>query len=541
MADRLRDLPFVSSWLQPESDETDIRRYASTLRQRKKLIVGAVLLALIAAGVYVKTATPVYTAQAQLLVSPLTGTAADTLAGLGLIIASADPTQDVETGASVVTSIKAAQLTKQRLKLADTPQQILDRVSVEIISESDIVAVTATATNAAAAAALANTFAQSAISVRTTEFQNLLTQKITLLKSQIVGQKASATVSGVQGQIGALEGYRGVALPDMNLSEAATPPTGRTSPRDALSLGAALFAGLIVGILGAFGLEAFDSTLRREDQLSRLFRLPVLARIPFERKRRWLPRRRQPPGLTPAATEAYRMLRVMLLAATSRTGDPVRSIFVTSSQSGEGKSTVALNLATSLASAGAGTILIEADMRKPTIGDIAGIGARYGLAEVLTGRVDLHHALVTSPTYPQELRFLLGRSTNQRSAPSGDLLFLPTVAELFTNAERLAEYIVIDSPPLLAVIDALDLACDADAVLLVARIGETNTKRLAALGELLDRAVVEPVGIALIGGETPGGAIDYQYTPSRGRVPDIGDEIDEAVEPVAETPRPSGQ
>ena len=235
------------------------------------------------------------------------------------------------------------------------------------------------------------------------------------------------------------------------------------------------------------------------------------------------------------------MLRVMLLAATSRTGDPVRSIFVTSSQSGEGKSTVALNLATSLASAGAGTILIEADMRKPTIGDIAGIGARYGLAEVLTGRVDLHHALVTSPTYPQELRFLLGRSTNQRSAPSGDLLFLPTVAELFTNAERLAEYIVIDSPPLLAVIDALDLACDADAVLLVARIGETNTKRLAALGELLDRAVVEPVGIALIGGETPGGAIDYQYTPSRGRVPDIGDEIDEAVEPVAETPRPSGQ
>ena len=297
----------------------------------------------------------------------------------------------------------------------------------------------------------------------------------------------------------------------MSLSAVATPPLGRTSPRTTLSVIAALFAGLIVGILGAFGLEAFDSTLRREEQLARLFRLPVLTRIPNERKRRWLIGPAKSDGPSPAMVEAYRTLRVMMLASTSRTGGRVRSIFVTSAQPREGKSTIAINLATSLAASGASTILIEADIRKPTVGDVVGVKARFGLAEVLTGRVELSRALVKSPHHPEGLRFLLGRSTRQRGAPSGDLLFLPTVSELFTTAEKLAEHIVIDSPPLMAVIDALDLACDADAVLLVARIGETNITRLAALGELLDRSLVQPVGIALVGAETPGGHNDYEY------------------------------
>jgi capsular exopolysaccharide synthesis family protein len=514
MAEPFGDLPFVSPWLRPEVEENDLRRYASTLRERWRLIVIAVVLAVFAAVVYVETATPVYTAQAQLLVTPLPATAANTLGGLGLLSASSDPTQDVETGASLVPSVAAAQLTEQRLGLRGSPQAVLGRVSVQIISQSFILAVTATAPSAKAAAALANTFAQSSLTVRTAAFQTALDQKIAGLKTQLASAGATGTLGPVRQQLAALQAYKGTQLPDMNLSQTASAPTGRTSPRAALSLAAALVAGLVIGILGAFGLEAFDSTLRREDQLTRLFRLPVLARIPLERKRPWLLKRRSAPGLSPAAIEAYRMLRVMILASTSRTGGRVRSIFVTSAAPSEGKSTIAINLATSLASSGASTILIEADMRKPTIGETVAIKARYGLAEVLTGRVELQQALVKSPEHPDELQFLLGRSTSQRGAPSGDLLFLPTVSELFTNAEKLAEHIVIDSPPLMAVIDALDLACDADAVLLVARLGETNTKRLAALGELLDRSLVQPVGIALVGAETPGGINDYRYTPT---------------------------
>jgi capsular exopolysaccharide synthesis family protein len=498
-------------------EENDLRRYASTLRERWKLIVVVVLVAVLAAVVYVETATPVYTAQAQVLVSPLPAASASTLGGLGLLSGSSDPTQDVETGASLVPSVQAASLTVQRLGLGGSPQAILSRVSVQIISQSFILAVTATASNARAAAELANTFARAALEVRRNAFQAALAQKIAGLKAQLAASaKGSGTSGVVRGQLGALESYLGSQLPDMSLSALASAPAGRTSPRAALSLAAAIVAGLVVGILGAFGLEAFDSTLRREDQLARLFRLPVLARIPIEGKRRWLPAplRRSSEGLSPAAVEAYRMLRVMILASTSKTGGRVRSIFVTSAAPNEGKSTIAINLATSLASSGASTILIEADMRKPTIGETVGIKARYGLAEVITGRVELQQALVKSPQHPDELQFLLGRTTSQRGAPSGDLLFLPTVSELFTNAEKLAEHIVIDSPPLMAVIDALDLACDADAVLLVARIGETNTKRLAALGELLDRSLVQPAGIALVGAETPGGSNDYHYTPT---------------------------
>lgn len=511
MAEPLSDFSYASHWVRPDAEETDLRRYAATLRERKKLILAAVVVALVGAILYVELATPVYTAQAQLLVQPLTGTPASTLAGLGLVSASADPAQDVETAASLASSFTVAQSTKQRLHLPDSPQQILQRVRIQIISQSNILDVSATAAKAGAAAALANAFAQSAVQVRTAQFQAALTQRIQGLRAQLSTQRSRGLAGPIQGQIASLDAYRAGVVPDMKVSAAATPPLGRTSPRTILSVLAAVFAGLIVGILGAFGLEAFDSTLRREDQLTHIFRLPVLARIPDERKRRWLTRGPKGDGPSPATVEAYRTLRVMMLASTSRTGGRVRSIFVTSAAPREGKSTIAINLATSLAASGASTILIEADMRKPTIGDVVGIKARFGLAEVLTGRVELSRALVKSPDHPEELRFLLGRSTRQRAAPSGDLLFLPTVSELFTNAEKLAEHIVIDSPPLMAVIDAMDLACDADAVLLVARVGETNIARLAALGELLDRSLVQPVGIALVGAETPGGHNDYEY------------------------------
>jgi Mrp family chromosome partitioning ATPase len=118
---------------------------------------------------------------------------------------------------------------------------------------------------------------------------------------------------------------------------------------------------------------------------------------------------------------------------------------------------------------------------------------------------------VSSPRYPSNLRFLLGRSDAQGGSSSADALFLPTVLALLDEAQEKAEHVVIDSPPLAAVIDALELACGVDLVLLVARLGYTHLGRLATLGSLLSRAQVVPAGIALIGAQTPGATQAEEY------------------------------
>ena len=118
MAEPLSDFSYASHWVRPDAEETDLRRYASTIRERKKLILAAVIVALVGAILYVELATPVYTAQAQLLVAPLTGTPASTLAGMGLVSSSADPAQDVETAASLASSFAVAELDQAAPQLA---------------------------------------------------------------------------------------------------------------------------------------------------------------------------------------------------------------------------------------------------------------------------------------------------------------------------------------------------------------------------------------------------------------------------------------
>ena len=239
---------------------------------------------------------------------------------------------------------------------------------------------------------LANTLAIDGLATRAAQFRTAVDRKITTLNAEIATATEAAAKTSLAQQVATLQGLRAARLPDMSLSTRAVPPTGRTSPRATLSVAGAIIAGLVLGLVGAFAVEAFDTTLRREEQLRRLFQLPVLARISRERDRsESLSRRipglgavidfafgkrpppRLPETLSPSSKEAFRTLRATLLASGTST-NPVRSTLVTSASPSEGKTTTAINLAVSLALSGASTILIEADMRRPTVGSTVGLG-----------------------------------------------------------------------------------------------------------------------------------------------------------------------
>jgi receptor protein-tyrosine kinase len=207
-----------------------------------------------------------------------------------------------------------------------------------------------------------------------------------------------------------------------------------------------------------------------------------------------------PAALSPMTLEAYRTLRGTLAARRRAAGADSRVILVTGSSPSEGKTTTAINLASSLAMAGASVILIEADLRRPAIGTALDLRVESGVASVLLESVPLENALVSVPGFDSNLGVLLA---NYDGGWISDLFSLPMAHNLLADARGIADYVILDSPPLADVIDALPLAEHADDVVVVARIGTTHLKKLDQLGELLAENEIKPAGFALIGTRRP--------------------------------------
>ncbi len=148
--------------------------------------------------------------------------------------------------------------------------------------------------------------------------------------------------------------------------------------------------------------------------------------------------------------EAYRTLRATLSVAGPRGGSP-RSIFVTGPGAAEGKSTTALNIAISLALAGKKVIFIESDLRRPNIAKALSLKVDKGVVSVLVEESKLEDALVTTQAFGPNLQLLLA----DHSGPGvPELLSLSAAEVLLARAEEMADYVIIDSPPLTDVIDA---------------------------------------------------------------------------------------
>jgi Mrp family chromosome partitioning ATPase/LPS O-antigen subunit length determinant protein (WzzB/FepE family) len=490
-----------ADWIQPPEDEPSLARYLETLRERLWIVVAAVVIATAIAVGYVLTANKQYTAEADLLVTPISSTDIPALGLPGLIPESSDPTRDVETAARLVTNTEVATRVQQKLGTTESARTLLTKVTASPVASSNIVAVTATAGSPAFARDLANAFATQAVANLTEQLHDAIDQALPSLQARLKTSAGGspADPTSIRAAIASLETLRSAPSPSMSVQTKADTPTGPSSPRTKLSIAAGLLAGLVLGIGGAFTAQALDPRLRREEQLRRRYRLPILTRIPNDPHRRM----KQPLGpaaLSPMTLEAYRTLRGTLAARRRAAGADSRVILVTGSSPSEGKTTTAINLASSLAMAGASVILIEADLRRPAIGTALDLRVESGVAGVLLESVPLENALVSVPGFDSNLGVLLA---NYDGGWISDLFSLPMAANLLADARGIADYVILDSPPLADVIDALPLAEHADDVVVVARIGTTHLKKLDQLGELLAENEIKPAGFALIGTRRP--------------------------------------
>ena len=499
----------AADWLQPTGEQEGLGRYLEIIRERLGTIAIAVAVTLAAAIGYLATAEKVYEAEADLLITPVP--AEDPLlAGLGLIRESSDPTRDVETAARLATTIEVAELVAEELQTGEEPRDLLEDVTAQPIALSNLVALTAEGSTPEEAAELANAFADAAVENRTASLHEQIEEVLPQLEERAEGagggDAADFGTGSLDQQIARLETLLQSPDPTIRAETEAIPPESPVSPRPFLTLVGALFAGLVVGIAIAFATQALDPRLRREEQLRSRYRLPIMARVPRETNAGSGPI--SPDRLSPAGTEAYRTLRSNVLASAATEGS--RAILITGSTNSDGKTTTAVNLAASLAVSGKRTILIEADLRRPAVGPTLRVRTNEGgIVGVLLENASLEDALVPVPAFGANLEVLLA---DYEGGWISELFSTAAAKRMIEHAKRLAPYVIIDSPPLITVVDTLPLAREADDVLIVTRLGVTRLDRLNELGELLAANEIGPRGFALLGSARPEG--DY-LTPSR--------------------------
>lgn len=288
---------------------------------------------------------------------------------------------------------------------------------------------------------------------------------------------------------------------NMNIVDPATPPVEPAVPNLPLNLGLGLMSGLLAGVTAAFLLDSADSSIRTADDLESYCGLPSLGIIPQVRAPSHAMQKLQPavharsPNVlitlahpNSGAAEAFRALRTALLLSSCDA--PPRTTVVTSALAGDGKTFTAMNLAIVLTQAHQRVLLVDADLRRPSIHTVLRMPRQGGLSGCLAGTIDPGSVITEIRQAPGLFTLMAGYSTPYPS----EMLASHRMQELLEGWRREFDYIVIDTPPVLAVTDAVICASMADAVILVARSQKTGRQSLSRAREILQRAKAPIVG-----------------------------------------------
>ena len=255
---------------------------------------------------------------------------------------------------------------------------------------------------------------------------------------------------------------------------------------------AMVFQGMMVGLLLGCGLALVDRRVRGAEELAQLVGLPLLGSVPAMPGKRTARNRAKLVQLEPSSdgAEAYRALRAALHFGLK--GDDARTILIASPTPGDGKTTLATNLAIAMAQAGHRTLIIDADFRQPAQHRIFEVKDDTGLSSVLQQECELDAAI--QPTGVKGLSILPAGPAPMSPA---DLLNGENFADVMHTVAVKFDYVIIDSPPVLAATDARLIGAMTDATLLTVRYGKSLRKAAVEARELLSAVGAKLIGIVV--------------------------------------------
>jgi capsular exopolysaccharide synthesis family protein len=471
-----------------------LRRYVDTIRERRWFVILAVVLCTLAATAYALTASKVYEATADMLVTPVPDDQTAVL-GLGLLRKATDPTRDVTTAARLIDNAEVAARAKQDLRLPDSPEALLKQISVAPVANSSVVSITASTGSPSRSQRLANAFATAAVQERTDQLYKELDPALKDMRDRIkaivgTGNAATANTAAqpLYQQLAAMEALRSAPDPTIRFETPATLPTGPTFPRTKLDIAGGVIAGLLIGIAGAFALNAFDPRKAREGGLG-ITGLPILTRVPLLTRG----------GRTRHAfDESFRSLRTTLRFAAD--DNPISTVAVTSASEQEGKTTTSFQLAMAMLEAGQSVLLVEADPFRPGLRSLVesdpADGSSLlgpGLLEYLSGTADLDD--IIEPTNIPRLMFVPS-GIRQPTSITG-LLESERGRSFVGDMSALADVVILDCPPVGPRSDAVLIASYADAVVMVVDLQRSDEREVLDTVRRVRRTGAHLLGLVL--------------------------------------------
>jgi tyrosine-protein kinase len=319
------------------------------------------------------------------------------------------------------------------------------------------------------------------------------------------GQEGTATYSEISRKA---QDLRTLELLQVPATVVDTPSGGSQiapAPRRNALLG--LFLGIALGLGAALLLNALDRTVREVETVEQELRVPLLARLPAPRGRK------DPPTILDRSNDEVTEAVSRLRANTDFVNSQLRAklLMVTSALEGEGKSTTAANLAIMFARTGRRVVLVDFDLRRPSLARLFHLSERPGVTDVVTGSASLEGAVAAVghrhvQAWSRSLREtspsqgLLEVLTAGRTRIDPDqVIEMPSLATMFEELRKRSDLVLIDASPILTTADAMALTAKIDAILLVNRVGTLTRSALHDLARALDRSPAPTLGLVATG------------------------------------------
>jgi capsular exopolysaccharide synthesis family protein len=424
-----------------------------------------------------------------------------------------DPTREAATNGELVALPEVAAKASEELNGSINGTEFLESVEVTPSTSAETATVSATTNSPTLSAQIANAYGSAYINFRREADRAQMQNAIEIAEEELAKMPAperdGPAGTGLEEQLHKLRLNQAIQTGGAELVQKAEPPSSPSSPNTMKNVVFGVILGALLGFALAALLERIDRRVRTVDEMEELYELPLIGRIP--RSRVLAGTAATGLGSQTIEGEAFRILRANL--RYFGVDENLHTILMVSPEQGDGKSTVARGLAMAMAEMGDDAVLVEADLRKGSeFRQITGEPA-VGLSEVLTG-ADADRVLVSVqlPSLDgREARHLSVMSSGNVPPNPSELLESRRMQEVLEELHKTYDYVILDSPAVGAVSDALALVPSATEIVVVGGIGKTD--RDAALNlrkqfSLLDK---QPIGVIVNFAENERGKYSNYY------------------------------